>query len=114
MVTHSGGVEENRIAGPKASRPSGAGGTTACRGVPTAQRPVPGTEAIQRANELQRLGLSVITGQPLRMLSVHWAGLALGGQLTDKDRVVVVAGLLQTGPAGISQRPVHHRSHGHP
>ena len=101
------GPEQPRVGGAKLPR-TGRGGRTADRcGRAAAQLPVGRAEAVQRTNELERLGRAEVSGQPL------WGALAGRRrcppcvEVSDQDLIVAVPGPLESAPAGVDEAAVH-------
>ena len=113
VVGEPGGVEQRRVLPAEAARARG------CRraaqrpsGVP-AELAVVRVDAVQRAQELQRLGLPEVPRKSLGMSGAGAAAQSERRELADQDRVVPVSGRLERVPHLTRERPIHRRGHRH-
>ena len=105
--------EQRRMGGPEPPRARGVRRAAHGRGCGAPKLLVGRAHAVERANELERLGRSEVAGQALRLPGVRRPVGSAGVEVPDHDRVPAVPGEPQAAPAGVEQAPVRRRGRGH-
>src|ERR1700733_13458572 len=93
-------VEQPRVLCPEATRAGGVGRTTDSLGGAPAQLVVVVIDAVESADEEQRLGLTAVSRESLRVAPGDLAAEPTRGELADQDRVATVAGGVKGLPGG--------------
>ena len=107
VIGEARGLEQRRVLAPEAARAGGGRGAPDRPRPASAQLPIARVDAVQRAQELQRLGLSEVPGQSLGMAGARAAAQSERRELADQDRVVSVPGRLERVPHLAGERAIH-------